>query len=62
MVRYRPHPSLAGLCTVCAVVSCRQGVYVEEGDPEDDEAEIKLVWRGGDIIASSQNAADLGRV
>ncbi len=34
---------------------------MEEGDPEDDEAEIKLVWRGGAIVASSQNAADLGR-
>ncbi len=40
----------------------QEGVYVEEGDPEDDEAEIKLVWRGGDIIASTQSAADLGRV
>ena len=40
----------------------QEGVYVEEGDPEDDEAEIKLVWRGGDIIPSTQSAADLGRV
>ncbi len=39
----------------------QEGVYVEEGDAEDDEAEIKLVWRGGPIIASTQSAADLGR-
>ena len=48
----------------CLVVwlSGLQGTYVEEGDPEDDEAEIKLTWRGGPMVASSQSAADLARV
>lgn len=39
----------------------QEGEYVEEGDPEDDEAEIKLVWRGGPMVVSTQSAADLAR-
>lgn len=37
------------------------GEYVEEGDPEDDEEEKKLVWRGGDMVQSTQAASDLAR-
>lgn len=39
----------------------QEGEYVVEGDPEDDEEEKKLVWRGGAMVTSTQAASDLSR-
>lgn len=39
----------------------QEGEHVEVGDPEDDEAEITLEWRGGVVTPANTSAADARR-
>jgi hypothetical protein len=39
----------------------QEGEYVEVGDPDDEEAEMKLVWRGGPVTTALVDAADITR-
>jgi hypothetical protein len=39
----------------------QEGEYVQEGDAEDPEAELKTVWKGGAVRASNTSAAEVIR-
>ncbi len=39
----------------------QEGEYVQEGDAEDPEAELKTVWKGGVVRASNTSAAEVIR-
>jgi hypothetical protein len=39
----------------------QDGIWVEEGDPEDEETEPKLVWKAGSTVPSSVAASDVTR-
>ena len=50
------HGRLIAVC--CGVMLCYAVVINQIGDPEDEEAEVKLVWRGGDVVPSLGSPAD----